>query len=107
MSVNGDTFAEERWVERIPEDDETIAEYLIRCYAKFHDISERRAAEILNGCGALDGYYEEDMAVVGHLNMCRLISMLRYKVEKLGGTNPPAILPRQMGFETVTELLPR
>lgn len=86
---------------------ETIREYLTERYAKFHDISEQESAEILYGCGALDGYYEEDMAVVGHLNMCRLISMLRYKVKKLGGANPPAILPRQMGYETVTELLPR
>ncbi len=81
-----------------------VTQYMIECYAEFHDISEEEAAAILNGCGALDGYYEYDWVAIGHMNMCKLISVLRRKVERLGGTNPPAILPKQMGCETVKEL---
>ncbi len=86
--------------------DGTIAEYMIGCYAEFHDISEQQASDILNGCGALDGYYEQDIVIIGHMNMCKLISMMRRVVEKQGGTNPPAVLPKQMGYETVTKLIP-
>ncbi len=84
----------------------TIRDYCIENYAEFHNISEEEAADILNGCGALDGLYEQDIVVIGHLSMCGLITMLRRRVECCGGTNPPAILPKQMGYETITELYP-
>ncbi len=82
----------------------TVSKYCIDCYAEFHDISRQEAADILNGCGAIDGFYEQDMVVIGHMSMSKLISMLRDNVEVCGGTNPPAVLPKQMGYELVTEL---
>ena len=84
----------------------TVFSYCIDCYAEFHDIPKQEASEILNGCGAMDGFYEQDMVIIGHMSMSKLISLLRGNVEACGGTNPPAILPKQMGYETVTELWP-
>lgn len=75
---------------------------MICYYAEFHDISEQQAADILNGCGALDGFYESDMVAIGHMNMCKLTTWMRNMVERLGGTNPPAIYPKQMECETIT-----
>lgn len=79
---------------------------MICYYADFHDISKQQATDILNGCGALDGYTEDDMVFIGHMNMCKLISMLRFIVERYGGENPPAVLPKNMGYQTITELYP-
>ena len=36
----------------------TIRGYCIEKYSDFHDISKEEASDILNGCGALDGFYE-------------------------------------------------
>ncbi len=80
--------------------------YCIDKYAEFHGISKEEASAILNGCGALDDVYQQDIVIIGHWNMATLISVLRRKVERLGGVNPPAVLPKQMGYETVTELYP-
>ena len=79
---------------------------MICYYADFHDISKQQAADIMNGCGTLDGYTDEDMVIIGHMNRCKLVSMLRWIVEKRGGKNPPAVLPKQMGLQTITELYP-
>lgn len=104
--MDDDSWLEEELAKIRAEISIPVTQYMTECYAEFHDISEGEAYAILNGCGALDGYYEYDWMPIGHMNMCNLISMLRHKVERLGGTNPPAILPKQMGYETVTELLP-
>ncbi len=75
----------------------------IESYARFHEISFEEASDILVGIINNDEFREE-AAFIGHMNLARLMAVLRGRVEDSGGTNPPLKLPKMDGNYEITEL---
>ncbi len=81
-----------------------VVDYCIRRYAGFHEISLEESAVILNPV-INNEKFRVGAAFIGHMNLARLMAVLRGRVEDAGGTNPPLRLPKKHGNFVITELL--
>ena len=80
-----------------------VVAYCIRQYAEFHEIPLEESSEILNPI-INDEDFRSRARIVGHMNMPKLMAMLRWMVEDAGGTNPPLRLPKKHLNYVITEL---
>ncbi len=80
-----------------------VVAYCIRQYAEFHEISLEESSKILNPI-INDEDFRSGAGIVGHMNMPKLMAMLRWMVEDAGGTNPPLRLPKKHLNYVITEL---
>ncbi len=80
-----------------------VVDYCIRLYAEFHEIPLEESSEILNPIINNEDF-RTGASIVGHMNLPKLMAMLRWMVEDAGGTNPPLRLPKKHLNYVITEL---